>query len=143
MLDLDTLEFPISILLLSPFFIKGQASERKIELQRKSLILNRWVYIVDTEARWSRNPRRKKKLLKKTYQCYKASNLLRKNEFVNSLVWHETNFCWVFLSKVWISEVYLESSRKSLINCFAKLVNGFQPITIFANKLHHRCSTRF
>ena len=26
---------------------------------------------------------------------------------------------------------------------FAKIVNGFKPLTIFAKKLHHRCLTGF
>ena len=26
---------------------------------------------------------------------------------------------------------------------FPKIVNGFKPLAIFANKLHHRCLTRF
>ena len=58
-----------------------------------------------------------------------------------SLFWYETNFgcesIWLkgFLSKVWISEMYLESSRKSLMKSFPKIVNDFQHLAIFANKL--------
>ena len=74
---------------------------------------------VSSEIHENRNLQ-KKELLTKTYKCYKASIFLWNNELAKSLFWHETDFCWVFLSKVWILELYLESSRSSLMGFFAK-----------------------
>ena len=38
---------------------------------------------------------------------------------------------------------YLEPSRKSIIKVFAKIVNSFQPLTIFATNFRRRCPTGF
>ena len=62
----------------------------------------------------------KKGLLTKTFKCYKTSNFLWKNELAESIFWLETNFCWVFLEKGWISWVYLEPSRSFLMKFFCE-----------------------
>ena len=36
---------------------------------------------------------------------------------------------------------YLGPSRTSMIELFTKIIHDFQPLTIFAENLHHRCST--
>ena len=41
------------------------------------------------------------------------------------------------------SQAYSDSSRTSRIGLFAKIVNGFKPLIIFANSSNLRCSTGF
>ena len=48
-----------------------------------------------------------------------------------------------FLFKIKINMVYSESSQTSKIKLFGKVVNSFQPLIIFAKKLHLRCLTEF
>ena len=55
-----------------------------------------------------------------------------------SLFWHETHFCWVFLSKVWILGLFRTQANVSDIVFFAKIVNSFQLLTVFTNKPHHK-----
>ena len=38
---------------------------------------------------------------------------------------------------------YIQNPTSLMELFFAKIVNSFQSLTIFASKLHHRCSTRF
>ena len=40
------------------------------------------------------------------------------------------------------AEAYLEPSRTSMMEPLAKIVDGLQPLTIFAKKPHRGCSTR-
>ena len=40
-----------------------------------------------------------------------------------------------------MEKVYIELSRLSMMERFAKMVNGSMFWTIFAQKLHYRCST--
>ena len=42
-----------------------------------------------------------------------------------------------------LAEAYLESSRKSTWKIFAKIVDGWKALTIFARNLHRRFSTVF
>ena len=42
-----------------------------------------------------------------------------------------------------MTEVYLEPSRTSTMKVFCEIVNGFQPLTIFAKKLHRKCLNGF
>ena len=55
-----------------------------------------------------------------TSKCYKTSIFLWKNDSSKSLFCHEANLGWVFLSKDWISEVFLQPSRTSLMEHFCK-----------------------
>ena len=53
-----------------------------------------------------------------------------------------------FFNKIWarFSEVYLEPSRASMMEGFAKIINRFEPLTIFAKTLKNifaKCSTGF
>ena len=36
--------------------------------------------------------------------------------------------------------VYLGTYQTSMIELFAKIINGFEPLTIFGKKFHHRLS---
>ena len=48
-----------------------------------------------------------------------------------------------FKYKVMFTEAYLELSQTSTMELFAKIVNGFWPLTIFAKMLPRRCLTGF
>ena len=41
------------------------------------------------------------------------------------------------------TEEYLEPCQISIIKSFVKVVKEFQPLNIFAKKLHYRCLTGF
>ena len=60
----------------------------------------------------------------------------------SKIFWSEiltsTKNAWRFTGKV-----YLEHSRTSMIECFVEIINRFISLTIFAQKLHHRCSSGF
>ena len=85
----------------------------------------------------------KKQLLTNSYHCYKVGKFLWKNDLPKSLFWHKKNFESYSLKNIIIRGTYLEPIWTSLMRVFPKKVNGFQPLTIFTNKLHKKCSTRF
>ena len=105
------LEFPCAY--SSPPLLRGrlQLVREEIQLQRKSLTLE---HVSSDIEETEKNERYK------CYKRYKASDFLWKNELARSLFWHETNIYWVFLSKVWISEVYLEPRQISLMELSCK-----------------------
>ena len=49
----------------------------------------------------------------------------------------------VYKISTFTAKAYLEPSRTSMMKLFSKIVNGSRLLTIFAKKLHHRCSTGF
>ena len=112
----------MTIRLRRPSFLNRQTPSSKSYSYRESLILQyRWHWNTLVQ-RFKKIEMEQKKLLTKANKCYRASNFFWKNKLARSLFWHVTNFCWIFLSKVWMSEVY-----------FSKIVTCFQPLTIFKN----------
>ena len=75
---------------------------------------------------------------------YKASKLLWKNDLAwwKRLFWYERNSKSFSLKRLNIRRD-LEPSRTSLVELFPEIANGFHPLTILTNKLHHRCLNRF
>ena len=85
----------------------------KIQLQRKNVILTYWWHwdAFSLEIQEKRNGQ-KKKLLTKTWKCYKTSEFLWKNDLAR-IYFDMKQSLRVILSKVWTSERYLETSQAS------------------------------
>ena len=74
------------------------------------------------------------------HKVYKISQL-KLLQMTTQRWWnHNLNFVEVSSYSA-LKEAYLWSRHTSMINLFAKIVNGFQSLTIFAKILHHRCLT--